>query len=53
MEDLPRTYYQAMFTDGKVGLPSLSVTADVYDMTGVKEISDAPVTENGSYRRQA
>ena len=48
MEALPRTYYQAMFTDGKVGLSSLSVTADVYDMTGVKEISDAPVTEIGA-----
>ena len=48
MEALPKTYYQAMFTDGKVGLPSLSVTADIYDMTGVKEISDAPVTEIGA-----
>ena len=47
MEALPITYYKAFFTDGKVGLPSLAVTADIYSMTGVKEISDAPVTELG------
>lgn len=47
MEALPKTYYKAFFTDGKVGLPSLAVTADIYSMTGVKEISDAPVTELG------
>ena len=48
MEALPKTYYKTIFTDGKVGLPSLTVFADIYSMTGVKEISDAPVTEIGA-----
>lgn len=47
MEDQPVTYYQILITDGKVGLPSLPVTADVYSMSGTLEIADAVTTEIG------
>lgn len=47
MPSLPTMYYQVLFTLNNVGLPSLSVTADVYDMTGTKILSDAPVTAIG------
>lgn len=47
MEDQPVTYYQILITDGKVGLPSLPVTADVYSMSGTLETADAVTTEIG------